>query len=67
MEQEDMPCWVESFAEFCACFDDLFARSKSREQARKYVHGLLTPLEGCVAKKSEGKCWKREILLSCSA
>ncbi len=45
MEQEDMPCWVYSFAEFCGRFDDLFARSESREQARKYLRGLLAPLE----------------------
>jgi SRSO17 transposase len=45
MEQEDMPCWVDSFAEFCGRFDDLFARSESREQARKYMRGLLAPLE----------------------
>jgi SRSO17 transposase len=41
----EMPCWVDSFAEFCGRFDDLFARSKTREQARKYVRGLLAPLE----------------------
>jgi SRSO17 transposase len=45
MEQEDMPCWVDSFAEFCERFDDLFARSESREQAHKYLRGLLAPLE----------------------
>jgi SRSO17 transposase len=45
MEQEDMPYWVDSFAEFCGRFDDLFARSETREQARKYVRGLLAPLE----------------------
>jgi len=45
MEQEEMPCWVDSFAEFCERFDDLFARSETREQARKYLRGLLAPLE----------------------
>ncbi|MBO0792851.1 MAG: transposase, partial [Ktedonobacteraceae bacterium] len=45
MEQDELPCWVESFAEFCGCFDDLFVRSESREQARKYLRGLLAPLE----------------------
>jgi SRSO17 transposase len=45
MEQEDLPCWVDSFTEFCGRFDDLFARSESCEQARKYLRGLLAPLE----------------------
>jgi len=45
MEQEDMPCWVEAFTEFCGRFDDLFARSESREPAHKYLRGLLAPLE----------------------
>ena len=45
MEQEDMPWWVDSFASFCGRFDDLFARRESRQQARKYLRGLLTPLE----------------------
>ena len=45
MEQEDMPYWVDSFASFCGRFDDLFARSESRQQARKYIRGLLTPLK----------------------
>jgi SRSO17 transposase len=45
MDQEDMPCWVDSFTEFCGRFDDLFARSETREQARKYMRGLLAPLE----------------------
>jgi hypothetical protein len=45
MDQEDMPCWVDSFTEFCGRFDDLFARSKSREQAYKFMRGLLAPLE----------------------
>lgn len=44
MEQEEMPCWVDSFTEFCERFDDLFARGESREQARKYLRGLLAPL-----------------------
>jgi SRSO17 transposase len=45
MEPEEFPCWIESFTEFCARFDDLFARRETRLQARKYVRGLLAPLE----------------------
>lgn len=45
MEQEDMLCWVDSFTELCGRFDDLFVRNESREQARKYMRGLLAPLE----------------------
>jgi SRSO17 transposase len=45
MEVEDAPCWIEAFTEFCARFSDLFARSEAREQANKYVRGLLAALE----------------------
>jgi SRSO17 transposase len=45
MEQDELPCWAESFAAFCERFEDLFVRSETREQARKYVRGLLAPLE----------------------
>jgi SRSO17 transposase len=45
MEQEELSCWAESFAEFCGRFDDLFARSETRQQAQKYVRGLLAPRE----------------------
>jgi DDE superfamily endonuclease len=45
MEAEAIPDWIESFTAFCARFDDLFARSETRQQARKYVRGLLAPLE----------------------
>jgi SRSO17 transposase len=45
MEAEEIPYWIESFTAFCARFDDLFARSETRKPARKYVRGLLAPLE----------------------
>src|SRR5438874_504399 len=45
MDQEELLCWADSFAEFCARFDDLFARSETRRQAQKYMRGLLAPLE----------------------
>ena len=45
MEQEELSCWAESFAEFCGRFEDLFAWSETRQQAQKYVRGLLAPLE----------------------
>jgi SRSO17 transposase len=45
MDPEEVPDWAVSFATFCARFDDLFARSESRAQARKYLRGLLAGLE----------------------
>jgi SRSO17 transposase len=45
MELEDLAPWAEAFAAFCARFDDLFVRSESRQQMRKYVRGLVAPLE----------------------
>ena len=45
MELEELEGWAESFAAFCARFDDLFARSESRAQARKYLRGLFARLE----------------------
>ena len=45
MDPEAIPDWAASFAAFCARFDDLFVRSESRLQARKYLRGLLAGLE----------------------
>ena len=45
MDPEEIPDWAASFAAFCARFDDLFSRSESRIQARKYLRGLLAGLE----------------------
>jgi SRSO17 transposase len=45
MDPEEVPDWAASFAAFCARFDDLFTRSESRTQARKYLRGLLAGLE----------------------
>lgn len=45
MNPEEVPDWAASFATFCARFDDLFSRSESRAQARKYLRGLLAGLE----------------------
>jgi SRSO17 transposase len=45
MELEELEGWAASFAAFCARFDDLFSRSESRTQARKYLRGLLAGLE----------------------
>lgn len=45
MELEELAPWAEAFAAFCARFDDLFARSESRQQLRKYLRGLVAPLE----------------------
>ncbi len=45
MELEDLARWAEAFAAFCAHLDELFMRSVSRLQARKYLRGLVAPLE----------------------
>ena len=45
MDLEDLVPWAEAFAAYCARFDDLFMRSESRAQARKYLRGLVAPLE----------------------
>jgi hypothetical protein len=45
MHPEEVPDWAASVAALCARFDDLFARSASRAQARKYLRGWLAGLE----------------------
>ena len=45
MDLEELALWAEAFGAFCARFDDLFVRSESRLQARKYLRGLVAPLE----------------------
>lgn len=42
MTLEELEQWQEAFEQFHARFADLFERSESREQAKKYLHGLLT-------------------------
>jgi SRSO17 transposase len=41
MTLEDLEQWREEFERFHARFADLFERSESREQAKKYLRGLL--------------------------
>lgn len=41
MTLEDLEPWREEFERFHARFADLFERSESREQAKKYLRGLL--------------------------
>jgi SRSO17 transposase len=41
----DLDRWADSFTAFHARFADLFARRESREQAAKYLRGLLAPVE----------------------
>jgi SRSO17 transposase len=43
--EEELEQWQEEFEAFQARFADLFERSESREQARKYLRGLLTEAE----------------------
>jgi SRSO17 transposase len=45
MTEEELEQWQEDFDAFHARFADLFERSESREQARKYLRGLLTEAE----------------------
>jgi SRSO17 transposase len=45
MQLEDLDGWADAFAAFHARFADLFPRSESRQQAAKYLQGLLAPLE----------------------
>jgi SRSO17 transposase len=45
MRLEDLDQWADSFATFHARFGTLFARSETRNQAAKYVRGLLAPVE----------------------
>src|SRR5260370_32209128 len=41
MTLAELDQWCEAFEQFHARFADLFERSESREQARKYLRGLL--------------------------
>src|SRR5258707_11860101 len=45
MTEEALEQWQDDFEAFHARFADLFERSESREQARKYLRGLLTEAE----------------------
>jgi SRSO17 transposase len=45
MRLEDFDQWADSFAAYHARFGALFARRETRDQAAKYVRGLLAPVE----------------------
>jgi SRSO17 transposase len=45
MTKEELEQWQDDFEAFHARFADLFERSESREQAKKYLRGLLTEAE----------------------
>lgn len=45
MTPDELDRWSDAFTAFHARFADLFARSETREQAAKYLRGLLAPLE----------------------
>jgi SRSO17 transposase len=45
MTEEELEQWQEEFEAFHAREASLFERSESREQARKYLRGLLTEAE----------------------
>jgi SRSO17 transposase len=43
--EDEMEAWAASFEAFLARFGGLFWRSEAREQAGKYLRGLLAPVE----------------------
>lgn len=45
MTLEDLEAWQDNFEQFHARFADLFDRSESREQAKKYLRGLLAQVD----------------------
>jgi SRSO17 transposase len=45
MTIEELEAWQEEFEQFHGRFADLFERSESREQAKKYLRGLLAQAE----------------------
>jgi SRSO17 transposase len=45
MKETDLKKWEKSFEAFHARFGGIFARSESRDQARKYLRGLLSEAE----------------------
>jgi SRSO17 transposase len=45
MTDTDLTAWQDDFEEFVARFADLFSRREPREQANKYLRGLLAPVE----------------------
>ncbi len=45
MRLDDLDRWRDSFEVFHSRFAHLFSRSESREQAAKYLRGLLAPIE----------------------
>jgi SRSO17 transposase len=45
MTLEELEEWQEAFEQFHARFADLYARQESREQAKKYMRGLLANVE----------------------
>ncbi len=45
MELTELDGWAEDFEAFHSRFAPLFGRSEGREQAAKYLHGLLSPVE----------------------
>lgn len=45
MTIEELDEWAEDFEEFQARFGHIFGRKEPRQQAKKYVRGLLAPVE----------------------
>jgi SRSO17 transposase len=44
MTTEEMDEWGADFLRFCARFTDVFGRKEPREQAAKYLRGLMAPI-----------------------
>jgi SRSO17 transposase len=45
MTEEDLQEWAEDFEAFQARFAPIFGRKEPRQQAQKYIRGLLAPVE----------------------
>jgi SRSO17 transposase len=45
MTEEELKEWAEEFEAFQVCFAHIFGRKEPRQQAKKYVRGLLAPVE----------------------
>jgi SRSO17 transposase len=45
MELHELDSWADEFEAFHARFADLFSRQEPREQSRKYLRALLSPIE----------------------
>ena len=57
MTTEELDEWADDFEAFHARFAGLFARSEPREQAAKYMRGLMVP----VVRRKESLCLELQL------